>query len=112
MTVVPAPVNEIGYQLANNYYWWLYENETTPELVWPQSVYVYDQMRRTDAQVGSVLRAVTLPVLRTPWRIDPYGARDEVVQLVADDLGLPIVGQQPKPLPRMKDRFSWQTHLS
>jgi len=106
-------VQEIGYQQAvGQYMWWLYENETTPELVWPQSVYVYDQMRKTDSQVGSILRAVNLLVLRTPWRIDPNGARDEVVQFVADDLGLPIVGQSPKAPPRTKDRFSWKDHLA
>src|SRR6478672_2017331 len=105
-----APIKELGY--ANeSYNWWLFDGETTPELIWPQSVFVYDQMRKTDAQVASVLRAVTLPVLRTPWRVDPAGARDEVVQLVADDLGLPIVGEQPKPPPRSKDRFSWSEHL-
>jgi hypothetical protein len=106
-----APRTEIGYMQAPQYNWWLYENETTPELVWPQSIYVYDQMRRTDSQVASVLRAVTLPVLRTPWRVDPGGARARVVKFVADDLGLPIVGKQPTTLPRMKDRFSWQEHL-
>jgi hypothetical protein len=107
-----APQTEIGYQLAPNHYWWLYDNETTPELQWPQSVYVYDQMRRTDSQCMSVLRAVTLPVRRTPWRIDPNGAREEVVRLVADDLGLPIVGRQDVVAPpRQKDRFSWPEHL-
>jgi hypothetical protein len=106
-----APVNEIGYAQAVNYNWWLYENETTPELIWPQSVFVFDQMRRQDAQVASVLRAVTLPVRRTPWRIDPSGARARVVKFVADDLGLPIVGKNPTAPPRLKDRFSWQEHL-
>jgi hypothetical protein len=108
----PAPQVEIGYAQAVNYQWWLYENETTPELIWPQSTFVFDSMRRTDSQVTSVLRAMTLPVRRTPWRIDPNGARPEVVQFVADDLGLPIVGQKtPKPPPRSKDRFSWPDHL-
>jgi hypothetical protein len=106
-----APVKEIGYTQAPNYNWWLYDNETTPELIWPQSVYVYDQMRRTDSQVGSVLRAVTETLLRTPWRIDPAGARARVVKFVADDLGLPIVGKKPTPPPRLKDRFSWASHL-
>jgi hypothetical protein len=107
-----APTTAIGYTQAINQYWWLYENETTPELVWPQSVYVYDQMRRTDSQVGSILRAVTLLVLRTTWRVDPNGARDEVTQFVADDLGLPVVGQDPRPAPRTRDRFSWSQHLA
>jgi hypothetical protein len=69
--------------------------EETPELVWPLNVQIYDRMRRQDAQVISVIRAVTLPILRTPWRIDPNGARAEVVELVADDLGLPVGGRVP-----------------
>jgi hypothetical protein len=111
-TPATAPQKEIGYAQAVNYNWWLYEEENTPELVWPQSVTVYDQMRRTDAQVASVLRAVNLPVRRTQWRIDPAGARARVVKFVADDLGLPIVGKgDRKPPPRSKDKFSWQDHL-
>ncbi|MEO3929248.1 DUF935 family protein [Micromonosporaceae bacterium B7E4] len=107
-----APTSEIGYASGGTTNtWWQYDDETTPELQWPRSVHVYDQMRRQDAQVASVLRAVTLPVRRTPWRIDPAGARDEVVQLVADDLGLPVVGQQPRPTARTRDRFSWPEHL-
>jgi hypothetical protein len=106
-----APVKEIGYTQAPNYNWWLYDNETTPELVWPQSIYVYDQMRRQDSQVYSVLRAVTETLLRTPWRIDPAGARPTVTKFVADDLGLPIVGKNMAPPPRLKDRFSWTAHL-
>jgi hypothetical protein len=108
----PAPVKEIGYAQAVNYNWWQYDDETTPELVWPQSISVYDSMRRTDSQVASVLRAVNLPVRRTPWRIDPAGARARVTKFVADDLGLPIVGKGvQKPPPRVKDKFSWSEHL-
>lgn len=113
-----APTSEIGYAQPVTAYgpassgtWWQFEDETTPELRWPQSVQVYDQMRRQDAQVASVLRAVSLPVRRTPWRIDPAGARPEVVRLVAEDLGLPVVGQTPRPAPRVRDRFSWPEHL-
>jgi hypothetical protein len=107
----PAPVKEIGYAQAVNYNWWLYEDETTPELIWPQSNSVYDAMRRTDSQVASVLRAVNLPVRRTQWRIDPAGAKSRVTKFVADDLGLPIVGKGPRPTTRTKDKFSWQEHL-
>jgi 8-oxo-dGTP pyrophosphatase MutT (NUDIX family) len=113
VTVAPAPIKEIGYtHVPNSYNYWMFDEETTPELVWPQSIAVYDAMRRQDAQCASVLRAVTLPVRRTPWRIDPNGARDEVVKLVAEDLGLPIVGEgEPDPLSRTRDRFSWPEHL-
>lgn len=107
-----VPTAAIGYTQAPNYQWWYDAAETTPELQWPQSIYVYDQMRRTDAQCTSVLRAVTLPVRRTPWRIDPNGARPEVVKLVADDLGLPVAGEnEVRPPLRSKGRFSWSEHL-
>lgn len=105
------PEGEAGYTNDRSGWWGQLDDEQTPELVWPRSRDVYDRMRRQDAQVMSVLRAVTLPIRRTPWRIDPAGARPEVVQLVAEDLGLPIVGQDPAPLPRTKDRFSWAEHL-
>jgi hypothetical protein len=115
---MPATVpstREIGYvtpSYGTTNAWWQFDpDEDTPELQWPMSVKVYNSMRTTDSQVGSVLEAVTRPVLRTPWRLDPAGARDEVVEFIADDLGLPIVGKNPKPPPRMKDRFSWLDHL-
>ncbi len=85
--------------------------EATPELMWPNSVAVYDKMRREDPQVQSVLRAVTLPIRRTGWSVDPNGAPDEVVQHVADDLGLPIMGMDPKNPLRTRDRFSWVEFL-
>lgn len=112
MTIATRPIGYVSDAWVGPGSFWAYDpNETTPELQWPQSVYVYDQMRRQDAQVGSVLEAVCRPVLRTPWRIDPAGARDEVVQFVAEDLGLPIVGENPDPPARTKDRFSWLEHL-
>lgn len=110
--MVAVPATEIGYANASGN-WWLYdETETTPELRWPLSIGVYEQMRTQDSQVVSVLRAVSLPVLRTPWRIDPAGAKARVVQFIADELGLPIVGKEPKPTLRARDKFSWSDHLS
>lgn len=108
-----APLSEIGYaHLGGPTDWWtVLDDEPTPELRWPRSVVVYDAMRSQDAQVASVLRAVCLPVRRTPWRIDPAGARPEVVQLVAEDLGLPVTGQPDEPVVRTRDRFSWPEHL-
>ena len=111
MATDPLPVREHGYATTQTQGWWvLSEEEPTPELRWPHSVEVYDAMRRQDAQVASVLRAVTLPVRSTGWRVDPAGARDEVTEHIADDVGLPIVGADPKPLPRTRDRFSWAEH--
>lgn len=107
-----VPQTERGFTTTTNSWWGGTEEiEKTPELIWPRNIEVYDQMRRQDAQVISVLRAVTLPIRRTGWRIDPNGARDEVVELVADDLGLAIAGQPERPVLRTRDRFSWNEHL-
>jgi hypothetical protein len=67
--------------------------EENPDLLWPNSIRTYTQMRRGDSRVSSVFRAVGLPVRRTPWRIDPNGASDEVTAFVAAELGLPIVSE-------------------
>ena len=88
------------------------EAETTAELMWPRSLAVYDQMRRTDAQVKSVLRAVKMPILRAEWLLDPNGADPDVVQLVAADLGLQVKGSDPVPMRRTRDRFSFRKHLA
>ncbi len=107
-------MSEIGYQAQSLLAWsgMLAEtHETNPDLMWPKSIDVFDRMRREDPQVTSVLRAVTLPIMRTEWMIDPAGARAEVVDLVATDLGLPVKGQAPAAPVRTRGRFSWGEHL-
>lgn len=105
---------EIGYQASALESWAsisLEANESNPDLVWPQSISVYDKMRKEDSQVGSVLRAVTMPIRSTGWSIDPAGADSEVVAFVADQLNLPVRGETPKPALRTSHRFSWVEHL-
>lgn len=85
--------------------------ETNPDLMWPRSIEVYDKMRREDSQIGSVLRAVTMPIRGAAWQIDPAGASPEVVEFIAKNLGLPVKGQDPVPQLRTKGRFSWDEHL-
>lgn len=112
----PVAVIEKGYahDESGNGFWADLTNETTPELIWPTSVEVYDRMRRQDAQVSSVLRAVTSPILRTGWSIDGAGVRDEITEFVASNLGLPIHGADPEEATtaalRGRDRFSWSNH--
>jgi hypothetical protein len=78
-------------------------------------VQVFDRMRHQDAQVSSVLRAVTSPIIRTGWRLDGRGCRPEVTMAVASSLGLPIADADPEDdftsQLRGRDRFSWQDHL-
>jgi hypothetical protein len=66
---------------------------------------------RTDPQIASLLLAFTLPIRHYRWYIAPNGARDEVVEDVANDFNLPIEGQDPKPVSRRRDRFSHDRHL-
>lgn len=108
-------MSEIGYQTDSGLLGWgaLLDavHETNPDLMWPHSLNVFDKMRREDPQVKSVLRAVTLPIMRANWAIDGSGCRPEVVAFVADDLGLPIKGQSFTSPVRTKGRFSWKEHL-
>lgn len=108
---IPAP-REVGYQVSNpDGSYWSMDEERVPELRWPACLRTYNQMR-TDAQVRSVLKAITLPIRATTWRLDPNGAPDEVVEFVADQLGLPVIGWEGKPsTARRRGRFSWDEHL-
>ena len=106
-----VPTSEKGYAGSRSQWWAAPSDEETPELQWPKNVDVYDRMRRQDAQVISVVRAVTLPIRRTRWWIDPNGARPEVARQIADDLGLQVVGDTDRPVLRTRDRFSWPEHM-
>lgn len=113
MAVLPAPVTEAGYVngLGDAITPWT-GGELVPALQWPHAVQIYRRMGNEDGRASSVLQAIGLPIRRTLWRIDPNGARDEVVQLVSDDLGLPIKGNpEPSSRPRTRGRFSWNKHL-
>lgn len=106
---------EIGYVTGGIPGWTTFgqdSHESNPDLQWPMSLEKYDQMRREDSQVGSVIRAVNMPIRSTRWEIEPNGAPDEVVRLVAEDLDLPIAGVKEAPRPRReRGRFSWDDFL-
>jgi hypothetical protein len=69
--------------------------ETVPELAWPNSINTYSAMR-TDAQIASLLLAFTLLIRRYRWYIGPNGARDEVMEDLANDFNLPIEGPRSR----------------
>lgn len=113
----PAPsFQEAGYvnKEVTDYLQWV-EAEKVPDLQWPQSITTFARMGREDGRITSLLQAITLPIRRTPWRVAPAGARDEVVEHVARSLGLPIVGEseedQARTRTRARNRFSWKEHL-
>jgi hypothetical protein len=84
--------------------------EYVPDLTWPQSVKVFDQMR-TDSQVAALYFGITMPIRRYRWLIDPNGAPPDRVLRLANNMNLDIVGEEPLPRGRMKDRFSHDAHL-
>lgn len=116
---INVPTTEVGHSLAVDATPTIPHDpaEYAPELQWPYAIGVYDRMRRTDAQVISLLRAVNLTIRGRRWRLDPNGADDRVVDLLASDLGLPVIGQQEpeqvtaRQAERTRDRFSFDDHL-
>jgi hypothetical protein len=66
---------------------------------------------RHDPKLRGVLSALTLPILRATWAVDPLGAKGQVVQRVADDLGLPILGKDDKPAGARRRGVIWRRHL-
>lgn len=117
MTETPTqpspPVRERGYaRQSPGEFWSDLTTEKTPELRWPACLEVYEDMNDQDGQVGSAFDAVVTPILSAKRRLHPNGARDEVVEHVANDLGIPIVGvdDDDEPKPRRRGRFSLREH--
>jgi hypothetical protein len=111
----PDPEAEAGQSLglySNPGYPWD-PNEPNSALGWPQSIRVFDRMAHEDAEVRAALSAITLPIRRAAWQLDPNGARDEVVQLLAEDLNVPVLGTDDDADQRQAaGRFSWAAHLA
>lgn len=84
-------------------------HEYVPELKWPQSVRINDMMS-TDSQLSGLMRAMTYPIRRFKFMIKENGARPEIVQGIADDMNLDIVGREPRPRGRRKHRFSFEDY--
>jgi hypothetical protein len=86
--------------------------ETVPDLTWPESIRTYGRMRR-DSKIAAVLSAFFMPILRTNWAVDPQGVTNaKAVDLVAADLGLPVLGQKgPPPAMATVPGFHWGEHL-
>lgn len=100
---------EIGHARSARRSW---VEEDNWDLRFPRSVRVFAKMAREDSQVTSVLKAICLPIQRAGWQIDPNGAAPEVVSVVAEDLRLRVLGDDPnKPLAARTGRVSWSEHL-
>jgi hypothetical protein len=107
-----APRTDLGY-LSDTYgasVSFVDTLETVADLTWPLSVITYGRMRN-DTQLTAVLNAYTLPLRAAPKHVDPAGCRDEVVQTVADDLGLSILGSGDEPGPARRRGIDFSEHF-
>src|SRR5688572_16153851 len=59
----------------------------------------YHRMR-TDAQVQGLYLGSTMPIRRYDWRLNPNGAREEVVRKISANYNIPILGEEDKPVGR------------
>jgi hypothetical protein len=84
--------------------------EQVPALTFPLSMQTYSRMR-TDPQIGAVLKAYTYPLRSATYVVNPTGCRDEVVEFVADQWGLPIAGDNDGPGPARRKGVRWDDHL-
>src|SRR5262252_6238287 len=103
-----APVGIAG---AGPWHMYIDEWEYVPELRWPVSVRLFDQMR-SDSQLAALLTAVMWGICQLRFVIDPNGAPSAMVTEVSEDLNLPILGKEPDPRGRLKRRFSHSRFIS
>jgi hypothetical protein len=110
-----APTRTQGYvdpyALGNSGFASLYTDllEHVPDLTFPTSVPVYAKMRR-DPKLSSIIQGWNLNLRRAQWQLDPAGCRPEVVNLVADGMGLAVKGKD-EPGPARLRGVSWGDHL-
>ena len=115
MTV--APTSEIGFVGRRIPRWseLFADEEPTPDLRWPKSINVFEQMRN-DAHLEGLLYGLLIPIISGTWKLDPNGAREEAIPLLAHDLGVEILGresEQRKARPKINGEkaFSLKNHL-
>ncbi len=122
MTLADAPRTEVGYPGgiaptfgtgfgitgggSGGYY--VEGLDSNIDLRFPASTVPYDRMRREDGQIGSVLRAITHPIISTAWRLVGDDVRPEVMSFVSSELGLEREKGQAR---RRRQGIVWRDHL-
>ena len=112
--VTAAPLTEIG-SVDSIPGWGAFSTVVTQGVTEPmawsgqQRVATVNRMR-VDAQVDSLCSSLIMPIMRMKWELNPNGARDEVVQQISTDLGIPVKGSTEAPK-RSRRRFKHRDHL-
>ncbi len=83
--------------------------EHVPDLQYPLNIPVFGQMRK-DPQISAVLAGYALQIRRARWAVDGAGCNPEVTKRVADDVGLPVAGEDSPRGARVRG-VSWSQHL-
>jgi hypothetical protein len=84
--------------------------EEIPELTdRRQAVRAYTRVRR-DPQITAILSAIELLIQNATWAIDDAGASEQMTRQAADDLGLPIIGEDKPKAARVRG-VMWEEHL-
>lgn len=93
MAATDAPTREIGRLGDGSQHnaWTMDVLEHVPDLQYPLSVKTYARMRH-DPTLRSILAAYALPILRASWHVEARGASEGITRVVADSLGLPVLG--------------------
>jgi hypothetical protein len=79
------------------------------ELQWPLSVQTFASTQR-DPTAWAALQGYVLQLLRATWQLDGRGCDPDLTALVADDMGLPVIGKDESGAARMRG-VSWEDHL-
>ncbi len=104
-TTPPGRVSEFEYgTLLDDWF-----ADTPTELVYPLNIQTYSAMRR-DSSVAAIQQGYTLQLRRAQWQLDGRGCDPAVTQMVADDMGLPILGDDMPGAARTRG-VSWSEHL-
>lgn len=67
--------------------------DANPDLRFPASTRIFDEMRRVDGQIGSLLNAQMLPILKARWTLSGEDVRPEVREAVRREIGLQNPGE-------------------
>jgi hypothetical protein len=83
--------------------------DPNPDLHFPVSIPIYDEMRTTDGQVGSLISAINLPILAARWQLQGANVRPEVMKFIETEIGLNVADEALER--RRREGIVWLDHL-
>lgn len=83
--------------------------EHTFDLRYPLNVPIFQEMARSDSAIGSLLRAMTNPIISANWSLDTEGVRPEVEEFVKTQIGLADPGKAQRR--KRRSGVVWTDHV-